>query len=242
MLQSAPEMSQMGTAAFAEMKSTTPISNDTSQIEYVRCVADAITSVLTPQEMQPIAVSQWEVVLFEEDSANAFALPGGKMGVHTGLLRVAQNQSQLATVMGHEVAHVLAQHGNERVSQTAIAQLGLNMVGVIAGADTPEKQQALAALGVPLLQVGVLMPFGREQESEADELGLYLMARAGFDPRESVPLWQNMGRASAGQAPPEFLSTHPSHENRIERLNAAMPKALELQQQAIAQGRRPRCR
>jgi len=242
MLQSAPEMAQMGATAFAELKSTTPMSNDTAQINYVRCVADAITSVLTPEEVVPVSVSQWEVVLFDEDSANAFALPGGKMGVHTGLLRVARNQSQLATVMGHEVAHVLAQHGNERVSQTALAQLGMNMVGVLAGADTPEKQEALAALGVPLLQVGVLMPFGRGQESEADEIGLYLMARAGFDPRESIPLWQNMGRASAGQAPPEFLSTHPSHATRIERLQAAMPKALELQQQALASGRRPNCR
>ena len=235
-------MAQMGTTAFAELKSTTPLSSDSAEITYVRCVANAITSVLTPQEVVPVAVTQWEVVLFDEDSANAFALPGGKMGVHTGLLRVARNQSQLATVMGHEVAHVLAQHGNERVSQTTLAQVGMNMVGVIAGADTPEKQEALAALGVPLLQVGVLMPFGRSQESEADEIGLYLMARAGFDPRESVPLWENMGRNSAGQAPPEFMSTHPSHATRIQRLQAAMPKAIELQQQAIASGRRPSCR
>lgn len=242
MLQSAPEMAQMGATAFSELKSTTPISTNTAQTSYVRCVANAITAVLTQQEVQSVAVTQWEVVLFADDTANAFALPGGKMGVNTGLLRVAQNESQLATVMGHEVAHVLAQHGNERMSQTTLAQVGMNMANVIAGADTPEKQEALAAMGVPLLQYGVLMPFGRGQESEADEIGLYLMARAGFDPRESIPLWQNMGRSSAGVAPPEFMSTHPSHATRIERLTAAMPKAIELQQQAIASGRRPSCR
>lgn len=241
MLQSAPEMSQMGAAAFAELQANTPRSTNTAQTNLVRCVANAITNVLTLQELQSVAVSRWEVELFEDDSANAFALPGGKMGVNTGLLRVADNQSQLATVLGHEVAHVLAQHGNERMSQTTLAQVGMNVASVIAGADTPAKQEALAALGVPLLQYGVLMPFGRGQESEADEIGLYLMARAGFDPRESVPLWQNMGRNSAGQAPPEFMSTHPSHTTRIAELNAAMPKALELSRQAQAQGRRPNC-
>ncbi len=238
---SAPQMAQMGAAAFQEMQSQTPVSSDSAQVGYVRCVADAITRVLRPEETRSIVVDRWEVELFEDESANAFALPGGKMGVHTGLLDVATNQSQLATVMGHEVAHVLARHGNERISQTTLAQTGMNLATVLVGADTAAKQTLMGALGLGM-QYGVLMPFGRTQESEADEIGLELMARAGFDPREAIPLWQNMGRSSAGQAPPEFLSTHPSHATRITRLQEKMPEAMEAYRRAQSAGRRPNCR
>jgi predicted Zn-dependent protease len=149
--------------------------------------------------------------------------------------------SQLATVLGHEVSHVLARHGNERVSQSALAQSGMLFAQILIGADTPEKQELFGLLGLGM-QYGVLMPFSRAQESEADEIGILLMARAGFDPRESVVLWQNMARASGGQSPPEFMSTHPSHSTRIRRLEAAMPVALRFYEQAVATGHRPDCR
>lgn len=241
LINSEAQMAEMGRAAFSDMQSRTPRSVDTQETAYVRCVASAITAILSPQELRPIAVDRWEVELFEDPTANAFALPGGKIGVHTGLLDVAVTQGQLATVLGHEVSHVLARHGNERVSQSTLVQSGMVAAQILVGADTPEKQQLFGLLGLGM-QYGVLMPFSRAQESEADEIGILLMARAGFDPRESVALWQNMDRASGGQSPPEFMSTHPSHSTRIGRLQAAMPVALRFYDQAVAAGRRPNCR
>ncbi|MGD8875104.1 MAG: M48 family metallopeptidase, partial [Gammaproteobacteria bacterium] len=182
----------------------------------------------------------WEVVVFNDSDANAFALPGGKIGVYTGLLKVAENQDQLATVIGHEVAHVLARHSNERVSQKFAVEQGLSLISAIANPQSGTGQTLMGLLGVGA-QYGVLMPYSRIQESEADILGLDLMARAGFDPRESTRLWINMGRAGGGQ-PPEFLSTHPSHSTRISDLNAHMPVALQLQSRARQQGKRPVCR
>jgi predicted Zn-dependent protease len=241
LMNSEASMAEMGRAAFADMQTTTPRSIDSEQTAYVRCVATAITSILSPQELRPIAVDRWEVELFEDPTANAFALPGGKIGVNTGLLKVAVSPGQLAAVLGHEVSHVLARHGNERVSQSALVQSGMVAAQILAGADTPEKQQLFGLLGLGM-QYGVLMPFSRAQESEADEIGILLMARAGFDPRESIALWQNMTRASGGQSPPEFMSTHPSHTTRIAQLETAMPEALGLYQEATAAGRRPSCR
>ena len=240
LMQSPTEMAAMGIAAFDEMKTQTPRSTNAAQRRLVQCVADAITGVLTPEDMGVVVVQGWETELFADDSANAFALPGGRMGVHTGLLNVATTPDQLAAVMGHEVGHVLARHGNERVSQAYAAQGLLVGASIFTGTETPESQQLLAVLGVGA-QVG-LMKFSRDHESEADHIGLRLMARAGFDPREAVTLWQNMGRAASGQRPPEILSTHPSGTTRISRLRAAMPEALQLYESARASGRRPNCR
>ena len=240
LIQSPTEMAAMGIAAFDEMKTTMPRSTNTAQRRLVQCVADSITGVLTADDMGVVVVQGWETELFADDSANAFALPGGRMGVHTGLLNVATTPDQLAAVMGHEVGHVLARHGNERVSQAYAAQGILVGASIFTGTETPESQQLLAVLGVGA-QVG-LMKFSRDHESEADHIGLRLMARAGFDPREAVTLWQNMGRAASGPRPPEILSTHPSGTTRISRLRAAMPEALQLYEAARASGRRPNCR
>ncbi|MCB1754692.1 MAG: M48 family metallopeptidase [Gammaproteobacteria bacterium] len=228
------QMAQMGVAAYAEMKENTPVTKDAKVTRYVNCVARAITEAL-PEK------SDWEVNVFEDDQVNAFALPGGKIGVYTGLLKVAENQDQLATVLGHEVAHVLADHGNARVSATYATQAGVALATIIGIASTndPQKRQLLGLLGVGA-QVGILLPYGRSQETEADILGLDLMAKAGFDPRQSVPLWENMKKAG-GAGGPEFLSTHPANETRIQNLNARMDKALALRSKARAQGRRPRC-
>lgn len=234
------QMAQMGVAAFTDLQSKTPRSSNKAQVTYVRCVANAITQVVPPEQLRAVAVSSWEVELFEDETANAFALPGGKIGVNTGLLQVATTPGQLAAVLGHEVGHVLDHHGNARVSQQTIAQTGMQLGAILLGADTPEKQGLMAALGLGV-QYGVLLPYGRGQESAADTIGLELMARAGFDPNESVTLWQNMARAG-GAAPPEFLSTHPGSATRISRLQAEIPKVLPLYEQARAAGRRPSCR
>ncbi len=225
------EMATMGAAAFDKLKTDLPTSRDAARQRYVRCVADAITAQLRPGE----GARSWEVTVFEDASANAFALPGGKIGVHTGLLQVARDQHQLATVIGHEVAHVVARHSNERVSNQFAAQTGLQLAGSIAGGSP----QLMGLLGVGA-QVGVLLPFDRAQESEADLLGLDLMARAGFDPRQSVPLWRNMEKAGGG-APPEFLSTHPSAGRRIQELSQRIPRVLPVYESARAAGRRPAC-
>ncbi len=234
------EMNKMGIASFTKMKTSTKVSTDPQAQRYVHCVASAIVNEL-PQEWRKQA---WEVVVFEDDSANAFALPGGKIGVHTGLLKVATNQDQLATVIGHEVAHVLSRHGAERVSQ----QMGLEIAMQTTDAISKNKMQnqgsqrvLMSALGLGA-QFGVLLPFSRTHESEADLYGIDLMAKAGFDPRQSVNLWQNMAKASGGERQPQFMSTHPNPEKRIEKLSNYMPHALELQKQAHANGKNPRCK
>jgi predicted Zn-dependent protease len=181
----------------------------------------------------------WEVTVFEQDQVNAFALPGKKIGIYTGLLDVAKNQHQLATVVAHEVGHVLAQHGNERMSTQFATSTGLDLVAMLAGSETTTKRTALGLLGLGA-QVGVLLPFSRAQETEADVMGLELMARAGFDPGESVDLWRNMIAESEG-APPEFLSTHPSGESRIDVLQRHLPEARNLAERARAAGRSPDC-
>ncbi|MGD2113058.1 MAG: M48 family metallopeptidase [Gammaproteobacteria bacterium] len=225
------QMDQMGLQAFTNIKSEKPASSDRSANRFVQCVANAITREVG---------GSWEVVVFEDDSANAFALPGGKIGVNSGLLKVATNQHQLATVIGHEVAHVQARHSNERVSQKFAVEQGLGLINAVASPTSGTGRTVMGLLGVGA-QYGVLLPYSRLQESEADMLGLDVMAKAGFDPRESTRLWINMSRASDGQ-PPEFLSTHPSHSTRISDLERRIPAALQLQQRAQQLGRKPDCR
>lgn len=230
-------MNELGVASFEQIRSDMPTSTDAATNRYVQCVAQSIVRILEPSDGGP---ASWEVVVFEEQTANAFALPGGKIGVHTGLLAVAENQDQLATVIGHEVGHVLAHHSNERMSQSQMSQLGMAVAGAIVSSDglSAGERQTLALLGVGA-QYGVLMPYGRKQESEADLIGLDLMARAGFEPSASIALWQNMGRG--GQQPPEFMSTHPSHETRIRDLEARLPHAEGLRDAARQAGRSPQC-
>jgi predicted Zn-dependent protease len=226
------EVQTMGIAAFDKLKKETPQSNDPHLNRYVRCIANAITA-----EIQ--GSGNWEVVVFQDVAANAFALPGGKIGVYTGMLKIAANQDQLATVIGHEVAHVISQHPNERVSTQYATQTGLQKIGEWFGAGQAANPQLMGLLGIGA-QVGLTLPFGRKQETEADIVGLNLMARAGFDPRQSVPLWQNMA-TQGGPTPPEILSTHPANQTRITGLSEYVRQVLPLYEAAQAQGKRPRC-
>ncbi|XGC79451.1 M48 family metallopeptidase [Bdellovibrio bacteriovorus] len=227
------QMQEMGAQAFTEMKGKTPTEKDPKLNNYVKCIVDHLSVQIKEGEVP----KQWDVVVFKSDEANAFALPGGKVGVYTGLLKVAATQDQLAAVIGHEMGHVIAQHGNARVSETLVAQGGLDIVNtVLAQRQGQNYDLLMAGLGLGA-QYGVLMPHGRAQESEADVLGLQLMAKAGFDPRASVELWKNMGKAGGSQ-PPEFLSTHPSHGTRIENLNDNMKNALALASKSTS---KPNC-
>ncbi len=218
------QMDELGEQSFEQLKSSGNVSTQTSVNRYVQCVSNHITRVVG---------GQWEVVVFDDETANAFALPGGKIGVHTGLLEVAENQHQLAAVIGHEVGHVLAEHGAERVSQ----QLGTQAVlGILSGQT--DSRLALGAIGLGA-QVGGLA-FSRTHESEADVLGLEYMAKAGFDPAQSITLWENMAAASNGR-PPEILSTHPAPETRMSQLREMQPQARLWFNDARASGRSPDC-
>lgn len=212
------QVDEMGIQAFREMKTKQPINRNPATNNYVQCIANAITK--TFGEERP-----WEVVVFESDQVNAFALPGGKIGVYTGLLKIAKTPDQLATVIGHEVGHVIAQHGRERISNQLAAQGLLTLTSaMMRNRDSGSYQMIMAALGLGA-QIGVLLPFGRAQETEADVIGIHLMAKAGFDPKQSIELWKNMAQVG-GPQPPPFLSTHPSHDSRIRGLEGQMPQAL----------------
>ncbi len=226
------EMNQMGAQAFTEIKQQTPVSRNHRYNSFVSCISNAITRQVG---------GNWEVVVFQDDSLNAFALPGNKIGVHTGLVNLVDNQDQLAAVIGHEVGHVLAKHSNERMSQEAAVKQGLQVIGAVAAPQSAIGQLGVAALGIGA-QFGILLPYSRAHESESDIIGLDLMAKAGFDPRQSVVLWQKMSRASKGASPPEFLSTHPAHDTRIQELSRNVPAAMRTYQQAQARGQRPNCR
>lgn len=224
------QVDQMGLQAFDSMKSKKPLNRNPRYNQFAQCVAHFVTQQVG---------GQWEVVVFEDESLNAFALPGNKIGVHTGLINLVENQDQLATVIGHEIGHVMARHSNERLSQETAVSTGLSMVQAVTQPQTALGQTALGLLGVGA-QYGVILPYSRIHESEADTIGLDLMAKAGFDPRQSINLWLKMDQAAQGQ-PIEFLSTHPSHTSRIDNLNQHMNQALHFQQQAWSQGRQPRC-
>jgi metalloendopeptidase OMA1, mitochondrial len=168
----------------------------------------------------------WQVSLIRSPQVNAFCLPGGKIVVYTGILPITQNEPALATVLGHEMAHATSRHGSQRVLEQNLAQTALTGVAMsLSDMDYDKQRAVMGALGVGT-QFGVLMPFSRKHESEADAIGLLYMGRAGYDPRESIRFWQRMENVG-GPQPPEFLSSHPSHGTRIQQLEAEMPKALE---------------
>jgi len=169
---------------------------------------------------------KWQVSLVNSPQVNAFCLPGGKIVVYTGILPVAQTEAGLATVLGHEMAHAIARHGSQRMLRTTVAQTLLTGASFSMHDMDPQQRQAvMAALGAGA-QYGVLLPFSRDHESEADAMGLMYMARAGYDPREAISFWERMAQTGGSQAP-EFMSTHPSHGTRVERLKELLPKAVE---------------
>ena len=171
--------------------------------------------------------------MIQSDQANAFALPGGKMAVYTGLVPVAKNQDGMAAVMGHEIAHALMRHGAQRMARGKLEQIG-QMAGAAGGMDAGTMQTVMSAYGVTSA-----LPYARAHETQADEVGLMLAAAACFDPREAVPLWERMAQASGGQSPPEFASTHPSPETRIQHLQSLMPKALAFREKYCGTGGAP---
>jgi predicted Zn-dependent protease len=231
------QVDRMGDAAYQQIKRETPISPDPAVVRYVNCITEALAAVGPPAQ----EVEQWRVTVFEGDHMiNAFALPGGNLGVYTGMVEFTENPDQLAAVIGHEMAHVIAKHGNARISTQFATRTSLSLIQILTGAPaTPTGQQLMALLGLGA-QVGIILPFSRGQEREADLLGMEYMARAGFEPHQNIQLWRNMMAIEAPR-PPAFLSTHPTDEARIRALEKHLPEALELYQQARNEPRRPEC-
>jgi predicted Zn-dependent protease len=226
------QLNQLGAQAFVEAKSKGPLSNDAKQNAYVRCVVNALTRQLPPQAQNV----SWETAVFANSEPNAFALPGGKVGVNTGIFSVAKNQDQLAAVLAHEIGHVVERHHDERITRQMGASSAVQVLGALAG-----DYGSLATQGGSLLaQTGFLLPGSRVQETEADVVGQRLMAEAGFDPAQAVNLWQNMISAGGGR-PPEWLSTHPNPQSRIQELRSRAGTLTPTYQQARASGRVPKC-
>jgi len=237
-LVSPEQAAQAGNQSFAQIKKQTPVDRDEGDNRYAACIVNALAGATG----KPNGGGSWDVTVFKQDkTVNAFALPGGHVSVYTGIFTVAKTPAELAAVLGHEMGHVQAGHGAERMSDQMATQGVLDVAAIIAGIDPNSQggQATMSALGMGA-QVGVLLPFNRAQESEADELGLRYMAEAGFDPREALDLWRNMMSANLG-APPEVLSDHPSDKNRLADLQGKLPEAMRLYQTALAQGRHPRC-
>lgn len=215
------QAAQLGAASYQEILSQMPLSDNREYQQEVRTIGNRIVSVLGKYDQG----FNWEFNVLEDPTPNAFALPGGKVGVHTGLFDVAETRNQLAVVMAHEIGHAIARHGAERVSQSLLPQLGLAVVG--AATESPQ----LVGLLSQVATLGYTLPHSRTQESEADEIGLVLMARAGYDPSEADDLWINFSQLG-GERPPEFLSTHPAPETRIRRIRAMLPEACEIYRQS----------
>ncbi len=230
---SAQQIEQMADEQFKQMRVELPLSDNASDKAYVRCISTAIIGQLD----EPYASYDWEIVLFEDEAVNAFAMPGGKIGVYTGIFEVAENKDQLATVISHEVAHVTEDHSLERANReqrtNVIAIIGSELLDYSTGLETTD----IVVYGA---QLGLLLPHSRGDESEADLIGLRYMASAGFDPRASIALWANMAAKAEGGSL-EMLSTHPSEETRMSRLSANMPEAMRLYEQAQAEGRQSGC-
>jgi len=213
------QMLELGVQSYQEVLRENKLSQDQEKVDMVRRVGNRIAAAANRPDYN------WEFNLIQDDEvANAFALPGGKVAVYTGILKYTQTEAGLATVMGHEVAHALARHGAERMTNIMLAEVGQSALSVALSTQSPAVAQAAnTAFGVAT-NVGAILPFSRFQELEADRVGLKLMAEAGYDPEEAISFWQRMSQQQ-GSKPPEWLSTHPTDENRIAELQKELPEA-----------------
>jgi predicted Zn-dependent protease len=231
------QLNQLGAQAFSELKATKQQSGDARLNNLTRCVVGAIT-----RELPAAWQGGWESAVFVDKEPNAFALPGGKVGLYTGIFGVARNPEQLAGVVAHEIGHVVSRHHDERITRQMGAQGVVQLLGALAGARYGQGAASAAVQGGGILaQTGFLLPGSRVQESEADVVGQRLMAEAGFDPRAAVTLWENMIAASGGSRPPQWLSTHPNPQARIRELQQRAAELVPVYEQARARGRRPNC-
>lgn len=226
------EMLAMSYQEYGSFLKENPVSSDKANDAMVKRVGGrvkkAVEAYFTQQNMSGhLSGYQWEFNLVQNEQVNAWCMPGGKVVVYSGILPLTKDETGLAVVMGHEIAHAIAEHGNERMSQQMLQQVGGTALS-IAMKDKPQETQALWLTVYNVgSQVGALLPYSRLQESEADQLGLIFMAMAGYDPNAAIPFWQRMSTLKAGQAPPEFLSTHPSDATRIRKIQESLPNVMK---------------
>ncbi len=223
-IMSTSQEEQLGLTSFDQLKKETPISKDPAANALVQKVGRRIAAVAG----KDMPGAQWEFVVFESKEANAFCLPGGKVGVYTGILPITKDEAGLATVIGHEVGHAVARHGGERMSEAMVLQTGGEILGATMANSDPRMQAAASAAYGLTSQVGVALPHSRAQESEADHIGLIYMAEAGYDPRQAVAFWQRFAdyNKQQGGDTAAFLRTHPTDATRIQQLQTWMPEAL----------------
>jgi predicted Zn-dependent protease len=232
-LLSETELQAMASQEYQQFLSQNKVvsANSSRDAEMVRRVGSRLVAAInkfysSKGLTEELAGYKWEYNLVDSKDVNAWAMPGGKIVVYTGLLPVTQNEAALAVVLGHEITHALAHHGNERMSQQMVAQ-GIGVAGGILTSSNQQVSNIFNAIYGPGAQIGVLLPNSRKQELESDRYGLIFTAMAGYNPREAIPLWERMKAMSEGQRPPEFLSTHPAEDTRIEQLKKMMPEALK---------------
>lgn len=224
------EEAELGVATFDEIKRKSTLVSPSPDLDIIKRVGSRIAAAADKPGYR------WEFILIKDKAANAFALPGGKVAFYTGILPVTKDEAGAAVVMGHEVAHALARHGAERLSQREIVSIGQTALMVAIAGKSPVAQDALlGAYGIGA-QVGVMLPFSRTQESEADKIGLILMAKAGYDPRAAVLFWKRMDELSGGKASPELLSTHPNDQRRIKEIEDFLPVAMDIYRQGASGG------
>jgi len=226
------DLLSMSLQQYDDVLKKSKLSTDTAKVEMVRRVGNRIAKaaeafLAESGQQDNIKNYNWEFNLIEDDkTVNAWVMPGGKAAVYTGILPYTQNESGLAVVLGHEVAHALADHGNERMSEALVANMGGMALSVALSSKPQQTQQLFMTVFGVGANVGFLLPYSRLHESEADRIGLTLMARAGYDPREAIPFWERMGQQEGKSRPPEFLSTHPATETRIADIKKYIPEAM----------------
>jgi predicted Zn-dependent protease len=225
------EVNAMSFSQYSEVISAAQLSKNAQDVAMVkRCatrIQKAVEKFLNDNGHSELLLGyEWEFNLIESSDANAWCMPGGKVAFYTGILPICQDEAGVAVVMGHEIAHAIAEHGNERMSQQMFQQMG-GMALSVAIDKQPEETKMLANAAFGLgSQYGVMLPFSRTHESEADKMGLYFMAMAGYDPHEAAEFWKRMKNMAGGGAPPEFMSTHPSNDTRISDIQSWMPEAM----------------
>ena len=212
----------LGLSSYEQILDQSQVVESGPEVEIVRQIGRRIAAVSGETDFD------WEFNVIQSDQANAFALPGGKVAFYTGILPVAENENGIAVIMGHEIAHAIARHGAERMTHDRLKQLGGMALGMAVGEmDIQAQRTVMGAFGLGS-QFGIMLPFSRKHESEADYIGLIYVAKACFDPREAPKVWQRMKEAASGAAPSEFMSTHPSADTRIDQFKQWMPEALEI--------------
>lgn len=232
------QMISLAQTEYAEvLKKSKVVTNSKASVTVTNIgkrIVEAVNKYYASQGMQSLLKDyKWEYTLIESKEANAWCLPGGKIAVYTGLLPITENDDALAVVIGHEIAHALAEHGKERVNQQIINAGGALTLQVLTSNQSQADQNLYMQAFGAVSEFGVVLPFSRKQELEADRLGLKFAAMAGFDPRTAIPLWQRMGAMNKGNKPPEFASTHPSEETRIDALQKQMPEAYSMYESSI---------